>query len=300
MAPDRKLVSIPCPVCDAGAFKVLFPDRLGANSPVFGYKWTPEIRKTYRIVRCDACGHVYCSPRLADMYEDYKEVIDEGYLLNEDLRVRTARNVIGTIRKFAPGGLLLDVGCSTGDFLHAARDSHEVEGLELSAWASQFAAKRGLKIHVKKLEEMKGADGAYDVITLWGVIEHLEWPKREMRHVNRLLKKGGIACFWTGDSDSFWARLLGRHWWYLMGQHIHYFNWRSMDRLLADAGFERVHKGVYPYVISFAYLGIGLSRYPGIGSVARFLFRILGLGKKSFVLMKSDEMFGIYRKVRDL
>jgi len=293
------LVEVPCPVCDSPAHRERYPSELGDRPPVFGYKWTPDIRKAYRIVRCESCAHQYCSPRLADMYEHYKDVMDEGYLANANLRIQTARNVLETIRRFFPSGRLMDVGCSTGDFLWVAKDHYQVEGLELSQWASRHASERGLTIHVKKLEEVSGCDGTYDVITLWGVIEHLEWPKREMRHVNRLLKKGGVACFWTGDSDSFWAKLMGRRWWYVLGQHIQYFNWRSMDRLLADAGLERVHKGVYPYVISFEYLGISLSRYAIVGSVAKFFFKILGLQKRNFVLRKSDEMFGIYRKIRD-
>jgi hypothetical protein len=72
-----------------------------------------------------------------------------------------------------------------------------------------------------------------------------------------------------------------------------------MDHLMSANGFERVHKGIYPYVISFKYLGISLSRYPGVGAVARSLFRVLGLDRRQFVIRKSDEMFAIYRKVCD-
>lgn len=295
-----RLIEVDCPVCSANDYKVVFPDTLGPNPPVFGYKWVPEVRKMYRAVRCKACGHMYCSPRLEDMYKHYKDVIDECYLLNEGLRVQTARYVVETIRRFVPSGRMLDVGCSTGDFLWAAKDHYDVEGLELSQWATEVARKRDLNIHVKKLEDMNESHGTYDVVTMWGVIEHLEHPKREMRHVNRLLNKGGVACFWTGDADSFYAKLMGRRWWYILGQHIQFFSWKSMDRLMEDSGFERVHKGIYPYVISCEYLAVSLSRYFLVGTLAKVFFKLFGLEKRKFILKKSDEMFGIYRKVRDL
>ena len=252
----------------------------------------------YRTVRCLACGHVYCSPRLENMYQYYKDVEDEGYLHNEPLRTETARNVIQTIQKFAPAGRLLDVGCSTGDFLQVAREYYQVEGLELSHWALEVAKHRGLTVHPTKLNEITGAHESFDIVTLWGVIEHFEYPKSELERVNRALKMDGIVCLWTGDVDSFYSKFLGSMWWYRLGQHIQFFSWKSMDHLMSDCGFTRVYKGVYPYVISFEYLGISLSRYFLIGRLAKILFSLAGLRKRRFVLRKSDEMFGIYRKVR--
>ncbi len=294
-----QLIEVPCPVCADSAYDVVFEDTLGARPPVFGYKWVPEIRDMYRAVRCRTCHHMYSSPRLENMYAYYADVSDDGYLDNSGLRRATANRVLGTMRRFVPSGRLLDVGCSTGDFLDVARQWYDVEGLELSVWGAAIARQHGLTVHPATLQEHARTGVRYDVVTMWGVIEHLEYPAAEVRHVNHLMNVGGIFCLWTGDSESFWARVMGRNWWYILGQHVQFFSWRSMDRLMADNGFERVHKGVYPYVISFKYLGISLSRYRGVGALARSLFRVLGLDRRQFVLRKSDEMFAIYRKVRE-
>lgn len=290
-----------CPICEANDYKVVYPDTLGKRVPVFGYKWTPEIRKMYRLVRCKECSHAYASPRLLDMYKYYEDVADEEYLNNASLRQKTSGKVLQTINKFANGRRLLDIGCSTGDFLEVAGEVYEAEGLELSKWALDIARRKGLKIYDETLQEMaRECNGRYDIVTMWGVVEHLEQPKREIMHVNSLLKQNGIVCFWTGNFDSIYSKILGPRWWYLLGQHIQFFSWRSMDYLMKECGFERVYKGIYPYIISFKYLGISLSRYPAIGTIARSCFKYSGLDNREFTLKKSDEMFAIYEKIKDV
>ena len=296
-----KMIDVNCPVCCKNDYKILFPDTLGKNPPLFGYKWVPDIRKSYRIVRCNFCGHGYCSPRLEDMYRYYNDVIDESYLSNKWLRLKTAKHVMRTIRKFVPRGKkLLDIGCSTGDFLSVANETYAVEGLELSKWATEIACNQGHTIHVKTLSDIAKSNRLFDIITMWGVIEHLEYPLIEMKRVNRLLNINGVVCFWTGNIDSFYAKILGQKWWYIIGQHIQFFSKKSLDRLMDDCGFERVYMGVYPYVISFEYLAITLNRYPVIGSIVSKLFKMMKLEKYSFVLKKSDEMFAIYKKRFDV
>ena len=82
-----KFIEVICPICESDEYKVLFPDTLGKLPPVFGYKWTPEIRKSYRIVECLECGHGYCSPRLENMGDYYTDNVDLDYLKNDELRM---------------------------------------------------------------------------------------------------------------------------------------------------------------------------------------------------------------------
>lgn len=295
-----KYIDVDCPVCLRDDYNILYPDTLGLNPPIFGYKWVPDIRKSYRTVRCESCGHVYCSPRLENMNAYYQDVVDEDYLKNEGLRTETAKRVVRTICEFSPSGRLLDIGCSTGDFLLVARNSYEVEGLELSEWALEIAKNQGLVVHKMKISEMAESGHLYDVITMWGVIEHLEYPLIEMRNINKLLKTGGVICLWTGNVDSVFSKLLRQKWWYILGQHIQLFSDKSLDRLMYDTGFDRAYMGIYPYVMSFKYLATSLSRYPLIGGIAKTLFRILSLENRKITLKIPGEMFAIYRKSRNL
>ncbi len=103
------------------------------------------------------------------MYKYYQDVADNSYLENEGLRVETARKVLRKIRKYMSSGRMLDIGCATGDFLTAASEYYEVEGLELSHWAFEIAKSRDLAIYsmtVGNLAEEK--QNVYDVVTMWG------------------------------------------------------------------------------------------------------------------------------------
>lgn len=292
---EPELAEFPCPVCGGTEFRVLYVDTLGNRLPEFGYDFSPRHTDHYRIVRCAHCRHVYCSPRLANLHCSYLDVQDDEYLRNEAQRVATYEKIIDTIRRFNPDGRLLDVGCAIGDFLSVARRYYNTEGLELSRWAAALARKKAHTVHCCRLSELN-PDAPYDVLTMWGVIEHFEYPRQELTEIGRLLKHGGLVCLWTGDIDSLPSRLLGAKWWYVQGQHIQFFSLRSLDSLFASAGFTRVHLERYPYVMSFRSIAKSLSRYRLLGAIAN---RLLGgslFEKIKLTLRLPGELFAIYRK----
>jgi SAM-dependent methyltransferase len=292
---NTSLRDVPCPVCEHTGFRVLYESTLGTSLPELGYKFTPKHVDTYRIVKCNSCGHTYCSPIATDLFAEYVEVEDSEYIRNEPQRLATAEKVTDTLLKYKSGGRLLDVGCSTGDFLRIARQHYDVEGVELSRWSAGVAKARGLRIHECRLSELP-FDKCYDVITLWGVIEHLENPKVEIGNAYRLLKEGGILCIWTGNIDSSVARILGKKWWYFMGQHIQYFSANSLNNLMIKAGYEKVAMKHYPYVLSMASVANSIGRYPILSKVLSVFLKSPLLSSKTLTFALPGEMFAIYAK----
>jgi SAM-dependent methyltransferase len=229
---------------------------------------------------------------MAESYEDHEDL---AYMRYAEERKTTARKLIRRLCRLQPRGRLLDVGCATGDFLMVAKDIYTVEGLELSGWSVKIARQAGLTIHERTLAQMTN-DGHYDIITLWGVIEHLDNPVREVRNLHRLLRPGGLVALWTGDICSVPSRLLGRRWWYIQGQHIQLFSRHSLRKLFTDNGFSTVSISLYPCVKQMHSISHSLARYPLIGSIAPKILTLPFINNKSLTLYIPGEMLGIFRK----
>ena len=289
-------VDVPCPVCKSVKYRVMYPDTLGERLPEFGYDFSPRHNDSYQVVRCEGCGHAYCSPVPKDIDGNYADVEDPEYLKNSRQRINTAEKVVPVIRRFKPAGTLLDVGCATGDFLGVASRYFAVEGLELSNWAAQIASRGGFTVHRMRLSDLR-TDARYDAVTLWGVIEHFDDPGLEIGEIHRLLRPGGVVCLWTGDVDSMLSRLLGRRWWYVQGQHIQLFSRRSIDKLFVDRGFARRAMLTYPYVMTLRSLAKSLGRYRILGAAARALLDNATVGEWKVTFRLPGEMLAIYEKI---
>ncbi len=292
---DHSKIEIPCPICSSPRFKIKYPDTLGSEMPCFGYDFRPAHNRTYRIVKCLDCGHGYSSPRPAKIVENYQTTEDGIYLKDQRQRVATAGELVTRLLPFSPWGRLLDIGCATGDFLSVAQEFFKVEGLEISKWSADIARRKGLVVHRCELAGLDGNE-SYDVITLWGVIEHFEEPVKEIRQVARLLRKGGIVALWTGDFESWLAWLLGRKWWWVQGQHLNLFSKRSLRRLFDDQGFEILEMRKYPHVVTMESMSRSLGRYPLITKLTKGLLTLKPFADRKMTLMLPGEMFAIFRK----
>jgi len=297
MPNGLKYISLPCPICNSNRYKVLYPDTLGSDLPRFGYDFSPEHNRTYRIVQCMDCAHGYASPLPEKLWEKYEDVEDPVYLSNSEQRTITAAKVLKRIRSYSSRhGRLLDIGCGTGDFMLSAREFYDVEGVELSRWSADIARAKGLKVFDRQLHELMNNE-YYDVVTLWGVIEHFEDPRREIENIRRLMKPGGSVCLWTGDIDSFPSRLLGRKWWWVQGQHIQLFSRKSLLRLFSEQYFKTIYFGMYPYVMSMRSIAKSLERYKTAGRLANNILTQPFIQNINMKISLPGEMFAIFKKM---
>lgn len=115
---------------------------------------------------------------------------------------------------FTPGGRLLDVGCGAGEYLAFARDlGWSVVGLEAKAAAAEEARRTfGLDIRAGTLDSLTAADGPFDVVSLWHVLEHVADPDAALKSARRALKPGGYILAGVPNAGCWEAALLGSHW----------------------------------------------------------------------------------------
>jgi SAM-dependent methyltransferase len=156
-------------------------------------------------------------------------------------------------------GRLVDLGCGTGDFLQYAREQgFTAEGVEPSKLASERARQRGFEVYTGTLEaylrHAPGVVGAFDAVTLLNVLEHVPDPVRYVQQCRALLRpdEGRLAIVVPNDfseAQDAAAKALGttRRWWVAAPDHINYFDYASLDRLLAGEGFEVEERtGTFP------------------------------------------------------
>jgi SAM-dependent methyltransferase len=243
-----------CGLCGAAESTVvhqgLTPTRYGSASDSFG------------LVRCDACGLVYLSPRpsaeeIGRFYpqEFYGELTADtsgprgrlASLYNRLFPSADARrldSMLTLVRRHWPGlpGRVLDVGAGDGNFLdHMTRAGWQGEGTELCADSARIAARRASRnrIHVGALEDLELEAGAYDMVTLWDVLEHLYRPLEALRKARSLLRPGGLLLVSVPNYHALEAHLMGRRWPHLdVPRHLHHFTPPVLDRMLAAAGFD--------------------------------------------------------------
>ncbi|HEY5995865.1 MAG TPA: class I SAM-dependent methyltransferase, partial [Candidatus Deferrimicrobiaceae bacterium] len=151
----------------------------------------------YRIVRCRGCGLVYVDPRpsaesLPGLYAEY-HVRDGGDESSWNRLMAAnfleAAECLERMRGAAGPGRVLDVGCGYGGFVRLMRKrGWDAEGIDPSPATVAAAARGGLPVRLGTLEE---ADGTYDAVTLFYVLEHLPDTSAALRKLSGLLAPGG-------------------------------------------------------------------------------------------------------------
>jgi 2-polyprenyl-6-hydroxyphenyl methylase/3-demethylubiquinone-9 3-methyltransferase len=167
---------------------------------------------------------------------------------------------------------VLDIGCGGGLFLSLLkREGAEGVGIELSDSRAHYAAaKHGLEVHKRPIESdfwQKGYASYFDAVTLWDVIEHVNYPLQTLQCAAHVLRTGGLLLIDTPCRDSFYHQV-GELTYRLSGGrlptflnamysshlfgHKQIFSTSEMKELLQSCGLEvielqKFHELSFPY-----------------------------------------------------
>ena len=156
------------------------------------------------------------------------------------------RNIYGEtkhLNKFASlfpkKAKILDVGCGAGTFLIVAKGlGWTVTGVEPTKAAVETARRFGLDVYHGYVEEYeKDTDIRFDVVTCFEVLEHVADPIAILKSIKNLLKPGGVLVISVPNLDDPYC-LFQRHPHTIPPLHINFFNRRSLQRALENAGLE--------------------------------------------------------------
>ncbi len=217
-------------------------------------KWRNKFnRLATEFVECTNCGLIRTEP--IPSFEQISDHYNKKFVTgNYELLQRYDSDYETIYRQFLKfttfysrnpqGQRLLDIGCFTGQFLDVAKHAGFLtHGVEYQSEAARIAnEKHDGRVHCGQIESYYEAPSkSFDVVTLFGVIEHLTEPDNTVRIIAKLIKQGGIFIIQTPNTASFPARLLGK-WWpaYAPVEHIHYFSPRNIKILLERHSFRVV------------------------------------------------------------
>lgn len=213
---------------------------------------------------CRGCGLLFQHPspdaesmrRYADT--EYDAGLYRQYVEAREMKLAHFRHRMQVMSPWIRQGRLLDVGCSCGYFLEVAAEAgYETRGLEFSSSAIAAASpKIRPRIRQASLDELSEEEGAaYEVITAFDIIEHLDRPKDFLAQAFRLLRPGGTLAVTTPDADHWLRTLMASRWPMLQPmQHLTLFSHRAIRRAMEDAGLQVVVLEKSPKILSCRYL----------------------------------------------
>ena len=203
--------------------------------------------ENFEVVECTSCGFRYTGhPPTPDQIGRYYQ--SDAYISHTDSKKGIFNTIYQLIRKQAVAskrklvtqysyrqtGQLLDYGCGTGAFLVEMKSAGWlVQGMEPDPGAASRAAELTSSVisHPDQLASVP--DKAFDVVTMWHVLEHVHDLHCTLDHVKRILKQGGILIVAVPNHTSFDARHYAADWAaYDVPRHLHHFSPDSLSKLM--------------------------------------------------------------------
>lgn len=134
----------------------------------------------------------------------YPEEYFAQRLGNDPKRQAAFRREAVLVKYYIKTGRLLDVGCSTGEFLEVLQWPGESYGMELSDYARQIAQRKGICFD----RDLLNSQDWFDLIIFRGTIQHVDTPMLYLKLSFRALRPGGYLIFlMTPNADSICYRL---------------------------------------------------------------------------------------------
>lgn len=237
-----------CPVCNQ--------TRFGTFAEGYDYELL-TCSNRWRMVRCDACTHVWLNPRptIAELptiypknyyaYNYANEISPVAVRAKEWLDQGKMRRIVASLGR-QPASYM-DIGCGDGRFLRLMEKlgvpRSRNYGLELDERVVLPLQQQGYQAFCERVEDCKRVpDGSLDLITMFHVIEHVDDPASVVRQAARWLAPGGVLAVETPNLDSIDARWFQDTYWggYHIPRHWNLFHSGTLSKLFSDQGLRVV------------------------------------------------------------
>lgn len=227
--------SILCPVCNSD------------NSSQLLVKWGG------RYDECKVCSHIFLKNPLKHeiLTTLYKSsIVDQlnrevqKHSFNERYWLAVYKKYMDLIsEQFINHRKLIDVGCGTGRFLRFCKENYDFElsALDVFNELVESVASAVSKDNIFLVDSFESTDirRKFNVITLWGVLEHCRSPHDVLTKCHDYLEESGLLLILIPNIHSRARKLLGVYTPTLSPrEHINFFTPQSMEEVALKNGFN--------------------------------------------------------------
>ena len=195
--------------------------------------WT---KGALRVVVCSDCDIYYANPVEEELASGkfYDRLGVPFYLSPNKLEsdyapVRFDREM-GYFCRHCRGGVVLDMGCSTGAFLYRLNsiDGYQGMGTDVAGPALDHAESKGVPVIRESFLSHDFGEQRFSAVTFWAVVEHLTDPLPFLTKAASLLEPRGLVFVLVPNRLSLATRMLGSRYRYVMPDHVNYFSRRAL------------------------------------------------------------------------
>lgn len=227
-----------CPACESLKI-VLVP--LGGQKKFFRcqrcqLEWRVVFPTRAQLEKCYQKDYFSQKGRLTRGYPDY-DLLTGSF-------IKYYSRQLERLKKHCPvGGVLIDVGCGPGIFLHEAKKKgFKVLGVDLSGEAVAICWRRyRIRVLQGGLEKLKLGPPKRGVITCFQTLEHMARPLDFLKRAYQILQPQGLLLLTTPDAGCFWRKLLGKRWFsYQHQEHLYFWQKKPLRLALQKVGFRQI------------------------------------------------------------
>ncbi len=235
-----------CPICERtfgeARTTVTVKDPFGVSSDWF------------KLVRCESCGTYVLNPRpsmkdmgvfyesdfLMDTTTQSQSLIDRVAAKQQELNL--ASEIRWILRHLNDGDAYLDYSAGNGQIVELIAKRRPGARVFATEFSSQYREWIAARIGGERVRESIAdfpPELRFDLISAFGVLEHVEEPRALIRELRARLTPRGKLMLSVPNPDSLQRSLTGRRWYsWLAPRHWHLMRRRTLLRMLREEGFE--------------------------------------------------------------
>ena len=194
------------------------------------------------------------------------------------------------------GTRLLEIGVGMGHLVGQLEDTFTTYGMDLNHWAvkQSKAVIDKTNLQTASAQELPYKDGAFNVVIIKHIVEHLPDPQKAIQEIGRVTERGGMLILATPNLDSLLKPWKGDQWiGYQDPTHISLKRPAEWLEMIRSAGFSplKIFSDGFWDVPYIRFVPRPIQKYffgalGGIQAISSFIFLPMRWGESVLVIAK--------------